>query len=206
MIEAAREVVLREAAALRLLGTSIDESFAHAVRLVENRRGRVVTTGLGKSGLVAARTAAILSSTGTPGVYVHSGDALHGDAGAILPDDVLIAFSHSGETTEICALVDIVQARGVCVVALTGNSRSALAGKADLVLGLAAHAEADPLGLVPSCSSASASALGDALAIVLMRRRGITRCDFAVNHPGGKLGRLAREADRTQSASVAPSG
>ncbi|MFF4750333.1 SIS domain-containing protein [Streptomyces sp. NPDC002514] len=192
VINAGREVVRREAAALTALATRIDDSFAHAVRRVESCRGRVVTSGIGKSGLVAARQASLLSTIGIPAFHVHAGDALHGDAGAITSDDVLMAVSYSGETTEVCNLAGIVQARGVPVIAITGAPLSELAAKADIVLELPACTEADSLGLVPSCSSASATGIADALAIVLMSRRGMKPREFGVNHPNGKLGRTAR--------------
>lgn len=192
VIAAGRAVVEREAAALADLVPSIDTSFGEVVDLVERLRGRVVTSGLGKSGVVATKIASTLCCTGSPALFLHAGEAMHGDAGALTPDDLLLACSFSGETVEVCTLAGIALQRRVPVVALTGRTGSTLARMANVVLAVPVTEEADPLGIVPTSSSAVATAVGDALAVVLMQRRGATHSDVAVNHPGGELGRRSR--------------
>lgn len=192
VVRAAQDVVVHEARSLDRLAELIDESFALAVKTVEQCGGRVVVTGLGKSGLAAAKIAAVLSGTGTPALYIHAGDALHGDAGAVLAADVVLALSRSGDTTEVRDFAAIAQARGAKVIAVTAVLDSPLALAADLTLLLPGGPEADRYGIVPSSSFTAQAAIGDALAIVLMERGGRTPADFAVNHPAGALGRSIR--------------
>ena len=192
VVNAARTVIAREAAALHRLAESVDESFVRAVRAMECCAGRIITTGLGKSGMAAAKIAATLSCTGTPASFIHSADALHGDSGAITGTDILLAVSHSGETSEVRTLARMAGMRGAKVIAITGREKSGLGTDADVVLRAAVREEADPLGVIPTCSFVAATAMGDALAISLMRRNGTTYSDFALNHPGGELGRRSR--------------
>ena len=160
-------------------------------------RGRVVVTGLGKSGLVGAKLAATLASTGTPAFFVHAADALHGDAGMVLPDDLLLAISRSGATAEVVRFAEVVAARGVEVVAMTGcGGDSALCKVASATIDLGTGSEADPFDLVPTTSTAVTMVVGDALAVALMVARGFGPADFHQHHPGGALGaRLEDEAE-----------
>lgn len=171
----------------------LPERFAGArpvLDLLLATEGRVVVTGLGKSGLVGAKLAATLSSTGTSAIFVHAADALHGDAGAVRPGDTVIAISNSGETDEVCRFVELVKERGVPVVTLTGcGGGSSLCRLADAHLDIAVEREADPYDLVPSVSTAVTAVMGDALAIALMVARGFGPDDFHRHHPGGALGR-----------------
>jgi arabinose-5-phosphate isomerase len=146
-------------------------------------------TGLGKSGLVGAKIAATLSSTGTPSFFMHSADALHGDSGALTPGDVLVAISNSGETAEVTAIAKMAKSWGNSVIAITKNSNSSLASNADTVINIAFEKEADPLNLAPTTSTTLTIALGDALASALMAHRGFTSQDFGKRHPGGALGK-----------------
>ena len=163
-------------------------------RLLLETRGRVVVTGLGKSGLVGAKLAATLASTGTAAFFVHAGDALHGDAGSVIAGDVVLAISNSGETAEVCRFADLIKRRGIPIIAMTGcGGRSTLGRLADVVLDVGVDGEADPFDLVPSSSTAVA-VVGDALAIALMVARGFGPADFHEHHPAGALGqRLTSE-------------
>ena len=187
-LASARATVQAEAQALITLADQLDERFVAAVDLILRTPGRVVVTGLGKSGLVGSKIAATLASTGTPASFVHAADALHGDAGVLRADDVLLALSNSGRTHEVCAFASLAAERDVPVVALTGGPDSPLAATARVVLHAPVEREADPLDLAPTTSTTVALAIGDALAIALMQRRGFTADDFARNHPGGALG------------------
>lgn len=160
-----------------------------AVGLLASCRGKAVLVGVGKSGLIARKVAAMMNCTGTVAVYLHPSDALHGDIGVISPDDVVVAFSNSGETEELRALMPHLKRRQVPVIAVVGNLRSTLASEATAALDAYVSQEACPLNLTPTTSAIVALAIGDALAISLMRRKGITREDFASNHPSGRLGR-----------------
>jgi arabinose-5-phosphate isomerase len=165
------------------------EGLAAAMQLVLDADGRVAVTGIGKSGLVAAKIAATLSSTGTPAAFVHAGDALHGDAGVVRAGDVLIAISNSGTSAEVCAFAELARESGASVIAISGcDGASRLAGCADLVVDAGVTRECDPHDLVPSASTTVALALGDALAIGLMAARGFGPADFGRFHPGGALG------------------
>ena len=167
-----------------------------AVDLLLRISGRVVVTGLGKSGLVGAKLAATLSSTGTSAVFIHAADALHGDAGGVRTDDAVVAISNSGETAEVCRFVELVKELGVAVVALTGcPGSSTLCRLADVRLDVGVEQEADPYDLVPSASTAATAVMGDALAIALMVARGFGPADFRRHHPAGALGRRLVAAD-----------
>ena len=188
-VATARDVLQIEAQAITDLIGMIDEQFARAIELIMNRRGRVVVSGIGKSGHVARKIASTLASTGTPAFFVHAAEASHGDLGMVTRDDVLIALSHSGESAELLAIVPIVKRQGAKLVALTGNAQSTLAREADVHLYAGARKEACPLNLAPTASTTAALALGDALAVALMKAKGFTETDFAAAHPGGALGR-----------------
>ena len=178
------------------IGNGLGAPFAAAVALIGRAKGRVIVTGIGKSGHVARKTAATLASTGTPAHYVHPSEASHGDLGMVQPDDVIVALSWSGETTELADLIAYAKRFRVGLVAITANAGSTLARQADVALVLPKAAEACPNGLAPTTSTTMQLALGDALAVALLEQRGFTAHDFRVFHPGGKLGaqlKLVRE-------------
>jgi arabinose-5-phosphate isomerase len=186
----ARRVLEQEALSLAEAGRRLDpELFAAAVDLLLRCEGKVVTLGTGKSGLAARKIASTLSSTGTPAVFLHAADAMHGDVGLVDLSDCLIALSNSGETEEIVAVVGHLQRRGNSVIAIVGNLDSTLAQQATVALDAAVDTEACPLNLAPTTSTVLAIGVGDALAIALMTEHGFTADDFAVNHPGGSLGK-----------------
>lgn len=185
----ARRVISVEAEALRTLAGQLGEPFVRAVSLIRGAKGKVVVTGMGKSGLVGQKIAATLASTGTPACFLHPAEGLHGDVGMIREGDVVLAISKSGETDEVVRLLPAVKRLGGLVVALTDTSRSTLARSADVCLEIAVESEACPLGLAPTASTTVALALGDALAVVLLQERGFGVEDFALRHPGGSLGR-----------------
>ncbi|MCR4347053.1 MAG: KpsF/GutQ family sugar-phosphate isomerase [Sulfuricaulis sp.] len=184
-----REVIQLEAEALQTLATRVDEKFAEACRLVLACQGRVIVTGMGKSGHVGGKIAATLASTGTPSFFVHPGEASHGDLGMIMPVDIVLAISNSGETAEILTILPIIKRMGVKLIALLGNTNSSLARQADAILYAGVEKEACPHNLAPTASTTAALAIGDALAVTLLKSRGFTREDFARAHPAGSLGR-----------------
>ncbi len=188
-LAAGRAVLAAEAQALHAAATRLDENFARVVAMIRNARGKVVVTGLGKSGLVAQAAAATLCSLGTPAVYLHAGEAAHGDIGVVEKGDVVILISKSGATPELVRLVPALRSLGAKLVALVGNLRSPLAGEADAVLDATVAREAGPLGLAPTSSAVVAQALGHALAVALAQGRGFSAEDFARTHPSGQLGR-----------------
>lgn len=188
-IELAREVLRIEAGAVAALASRLDEQFVAAVRLLLACRGRVVVTGVGKSGHIARKIASTLASTGTPSFFVHPAEASHGDLGMITRDDVVLALSYSGESDELRTILPIVKRLGAKLIALTGNGRSTLAMLADVTLDARVDKEACPLDLAPTASTAAALALGDALAIAALDARGFGHDDFARSHPAGALGR-----------------
>ncbi|GGG20641.1 KpsF/GutQ [Caldovatus sediminis] len=195
-LEAARRVLATEAEALSALAATLDDRFACAVALLGATTGRVVVSGMGKSGHVARKIAATLASTGTPALFVHPAEASHGDLGMIVPGDAVLALSNSGETPELADLVQHSRRFGLPLVGVTGRAESALARAADVALVLPAVPEACPMGLAPTTSTTMQMALGDALAVALLTRRGFTAADFSVFHPGGRLGmRLRRVRD-----------
>ena len=187
--EVARQVLEIEAAAVAGLVAQLDESFDRAVERLRSAPGRVVCTGMGKSGIVMQKIAATLASTGTPSFFLHPAEAIHGDLGMIVPGDVVLAASYSGTTDELLRLVETVKRLGVPLVAITGNRESPLARHADVHLAAAIDKEACPLNLAPTASTTATLALGDALAMALMEARGFPPEDFPRLHPGGKLGK-----------------
>lgn len=192
-LQSAREVLHKEAAALNRLADRLDEKFVKAVELMAGSRGRVIVTGMGKSGHIGAKIAATLASTGTPAFFVHPGEASHGDLGMITRDDVVIAISHSGETRELTDLLAFCARFKVPLIAMVGKPESTLAQAATVALVNGVTEEACPLNLAPTTSTTAMLALGDALAVSLMLHKGFQPEDFAQFHPGGKLGsRLLR--------------
>jgi arabinose-5-phosphate isomerase len=191
MLELARRVLLIEADAVRALIERIDQRFVHAIELIYNRRGRVIVSGMGKSGHIARKIASTLASTGTPAYFVHPAEASHGDLGMIESGDVFIAISYSGASEELLQIVPLVKRRGAKLIALTGKPDSALAREADVHLDAAVAQEACPHNLAPTASTTAALALGDALAVALLDKRGFSADDFARSHPRGQLPRQA---------------
>ncbi|MDX1919891.1 MAG: KpsF/GutQ family sugar-phosphate isomerase [Candidatus Caenarcaniphilales bacterium] len=189
IIAEAKKVIKTEADALNKLIENLDENFIQAVERILQIKGRVVVTGMGKSGHIASKIAATLASTGTPAFFVHPAELAHGDFGMLTDDDLVIAISNSGETSEVTNILVPIKRRGIPLVGITSNSNSTLAEYADTVLDLGVNEEACPLNLAPTTSTTATLALGDALAVVLMKERGFSREDFAKFHPGGALGR-----------------
>jgi len=192
-IAAATSALDTEISALTNFAKSLEANLKPALELIIESKGHVVITGLGKSGLVGAKIAATLSSTGTPSFFLHSADALHGDSGALTPGDVFIAISNSGETAEVNAFVAMAKGWGNQVIAITKNANSTLAKSADAVINIAFEKEADPLNLAPTTSTTLTIAAGDALASALMAHRGFTSEDFGKRHPGGALGKATNK-------------
>lgn len=188
-LDFARQVLASEAAALAALPGRVGEAFARAVELIFDCRGQVVVTGIGKAGLVGAKISATLTSTGTRSIFLHPTDALHGDLGRLQRDDVVLALSHSGATQELLVLLDHLKGRGARLIALTGEPNCPLAANADVSIAYGPVQEACALGLAPSVSTTCMLALGDALALTVMRMRNFKPEDFAAFHPGGSLGR-----------------
>lgn len=188
-LQLARETLDIEAAALTGLKSRLDMRFAQAVQMMLNVQGRVVVTGMGKSGHIGSKIAATLSSTGTPAMFVHPGEASHGDLGMIKAIDVVLAISNSGESDELVSILPVLKRLGVPLIAMTGGMASALAKHADVVLDSSVEKEACPLNLAPTASTTAQLALGDALAVALLDARGFKAEDFARSHPGGSLGR-----------------
>jgi arabinose-5-phosphate isomerase len=189
LIRLAREVLETEASAITALIPRLDGSFTAACRLMLACRGRVVVTGMGKSGHVANKIAATLASTGTPAFFVHPGEASHGDLGMITGEDLVLALSNSGETSELVTILPLIKRLGVKLIAFTGKPDSTLAKTADVHLDVSVAREACPLNLAPTASTTASLAMGDALAVALLEARGFTEEDFARSHPGGSLGR-----------------
>jgi arabinose-5-phosphate isomerase len=210
LIELGRQALLVEIDGLSALVPRLGYEFARACRICLNCRGRIVVTGMGKSGHIGGKIAATLASTGTPAFFMHPGEASHGDVGMITRDDVLLALSNSGETEEILTIVPAIKRLGVSMIAFTGNSASTLARAATVHVDIAVPAEACPLNLAPTASTTAALAAGDALAVALLKARGFTEEDFARSHPAGALGRRlllhVRDVMRTGAAlpKVAP--
>ncbi len=198
--DVARWVLEIEAAAITALLPQLDEGFERAVEALKPIRGRVVTTGMGKSGIIMKKLAATLSSTGTPSLFLHPAEAIHGDLGMITEDDAVIAASFSGTTEELLRLVEIVKRLAVPLIAITGNAGSALARHADIHLRTEIDQEACPLNLAPTASTTATLALGDALAMALLEARGFTPEDFAQLHPGGRLGKRLRRVHELMHA------
>ena len=203
-----RRVLATEAAAISGLEGRLGGAFIAATRLLFRCRGRVVVSGIGKSGHIGRKLAATLASTGTPAFFVHAAEAGHGDLGMITSDDVVVLLSNSGETDELVSLVPHLKRQGAKLIALTGSERSSLAQTADVHLDAGVDSEACPLGLAPTASTTAALALGDALALTLLDARGFSVEDFARAHPGGSLGRrlLTHVADVMRTGAAVPSG
>ncbi|HEX3948331.1 MAG TPA: KpsF/GutQ family sugar-phosphate isomerase [Steroidobacteraceae bacterium] len=189
LIELGRQALTVEIDGLRAQLPRLGTDFARACRVCLNCRGRIVVTGMGKSGHIGGKIAATLASTGTPSFFVHPGEASHGDLGMITRDDAVLALSNSGETAEILTILPVIKRLGIALIAFTGNSESALARIATVHLDIRVPAEACPLNLAPTASTTAALAVGDALAVALLKARGFTEEDFARSHPAGALGR-----------------
>ncbi len=184
-----REVIATELAEISALETRIDENFSRACELLLNCKGRIVITGMGKSGHIGGKIAATLASTGSPAFFVHPGEASHGDLGMITKNDIVIALSNSGNTAEIATIIPILKRFGVPLISMTGDKNSILATEADINLDVGVSKEACPHDLAPTSSTTVALVMGDALAVALLQARGFTAEDFALSHPGGNLGR-----------------
>ena len=184
----ARRTIEKEIDALRVLENEISDSLSAALDLMQNTKGRVIVTGMGKSGHIGSKIAATLASTGTPSFFVHPGEASHGDLGMLTEEDVVIAISNSGETKELSDIILYCKRYGIPLIAITKNPQSALGKAGDIVLKLPDNGEACPLGLAPTSSTTATLVLGDILAIALLERKGFTKTDFRQRHPGGKLG------------------
>jgi arabinose-5-phosphate isomerase len=204
-LDVARDVLATEAAGLRALAAGLGQEFALAVDCLEQASGRIVVSGMGKSGHVARKIAATLASTGTPALFVHPAEASHGDLGMILAGDAILALSNSGETAELADIVSHARRFGLRLVAITTRAASTLARAADVTLLLPRAAEACPMGLAPTTSTTMQMALGDALAVALLKRRGFTEAEFHSFHPGGRLGaRLRRVRDLMHTGDAVP--
>ncbi len=202
----ARRVLETEAAAILALKDRLDGRFETAVRLLLECRGRVIVTGMGKSGIICRKIAATLSSTGTPAFFLHPAEAIHGDLGVMTGDDVVVALSYSGETEEILRLLETIKRLGARLIAITGDCSSTLGQSAEVALDCGVSEEACPLNLVPTASTTAALALGDALAMTLLVAKGFRQEDFANLHPGGKLGkRLMRVEQLMHGGDKVPS-
>ena len=199
-LELARTVLRTEADAVRALSERLDGRFAAAVRLLADCAGRVIVTGMGKSGIISRKIAATLSSTGTPAYFLHPVEAVHGDLGVIRDDDLVMLLSRSGETPEILRLLETLRRIGARLIAVTGMPASALGRAADVTLDCGVDEEACPLNLAPTASTTAALALGDALAMTLMVRKGFGESDFASLHPGGQLGKRLLRVERLMHA------
>jgi arabinose-5-phosphate isomerase len=199
-LDLARKVLRTEAAAILGLVERIDGTFDRAVQLLYECDGRVIVTGMGKSGLICRKIAATLSSTGTSAWFLHPAEAIHGDLGAIRDNDVVVALSHSGETEELIRLLESIRRIGARLIALTGNPSSTLARAADVTLNCGIAEEACPMNLVPTASTTAALAMGDALAMTLLVRKGFREEQFASLHPGGRIGRRLMRVEHVMHA------
>jgi arabinose-5-phosphate isomerase len=205
LVEYARDVIRLEAEAIAQLSARLNGTFSRAVEMVLGCTGRVVVTGMGKPGFIAQKISATFASTGTPSLYLHPAEALHGDLGRLAPGDLVLALSNSGETDEIVRMLPSLKRLGAPIVAITGGPRSALAGAADVVLDIGPVPEACPLGLAPTTSTVALLALGDALAMAVQHKRGFSTEQFASLHPGGSLGRqLLRVRDVMRTGAANP--
>ncbi len=189
ILEEARRVIRTEADALSAMADRIDSSFEEAVRLILASKGRVVVSGMGKSGLVGQKIASTMASTGTPAFFLHPAEGIHGDLGMLMTGDVVIAISNSGETEELLRILPVVKRLGAHLIGMSGNQNSTLARSSDVFLDVSVKEEACPLGLAPTASTTATLAMGDALAVSLLVQRGFKAEDFAIFHPGGSLGK-----------------
>ena len=188
-IDVAKRVLKIEGDSLYALMDKIGDSFEKAVDLILQCKGKVVVSGMGKSGLICKKIASTLTSTGTPALFLHPAEGIHGDLGVLVKSDIVIALSNSGETDELSKIIPLLKRMGIKLVAVTGNTASTLARAGDVVLDIGVKEEACPLGLAPTASTTSALAMGDALAVALLEKRGFTKEDFALVHPGGAIGK-----------------
>ena len=206
MIDHARQVLDIEAKSLMEISGNLDESFTKACEMLLACKGRIVVSGIGKSGHIGRKISSTLSSTGSPSFFVHPAEASHGDLGMVTNEDIVIAISYSGESSELSLITPVLKRESTKVIAITGNKNSTLADLADLTLECRVSHEACPLGLAPTSSTTATLALGDALAIALLRAKGFTETDFARSHPGGSLGRrlLTRVSDLMKTGDEFP--
>ncbi len=206
VIEKAKQVLKIESEAIHALIDRIDDNFVKTVDLLDKCKGRVVITGVGKSGIIGKKISSTLASIGVPSIFLHAADAIHGDIGMITRKDMILAISNSGESEEILNLLPAIKRFNVTLVSMTGNMNSTLAKKSDIVLNVSVKEEACPMGLVPTASTTATLALGDALAMALLDKRGFKEQDFAVLHPGGSLGKklLTRVDDLMHIGSKIP--
>jgi len=206
MIETARQVLQIEADAVLALKDRIDEQFERAVRMILDCRGKVVVTGMGKSGLICQKIAATMASTGTPTFFLHPAEGIHGDLGMLSKGDVVIAVSYSGETEEVSRILPVIKRMGLPLISMSGNPKSTLGIAGDVHLNVHVQEEACPLGLAPTASTTATLAMGDALAVALLDQRGFKAEDFAMFHPGGSLGKklLLRVEDLMHAAEEIP--
>lgn len=204
VIETGKQIILQEAGTLRRIAGLLDENFRTAVELLSKCKGKIIISGMGKSGIIGQKIAATLSSTGTTSLFLHPGEAAHGDLGVVSRDDIVICLSKSGMTEELNFILPALRKIGVSIVAFTGNKRSYLAEKADIVLDVSVEQEACPFDLAPTSSTTAMLAMGDALAICLMKKKEFTHRDFAITHPKGTLGkRLTMKASDIMTTSEA---
>ncbi len=189
MIECAKNVLLTEAKALEAIALRLDSSFTEAIDIILGCTGRVVLTGMGKSGLICRKISATLASTGTPSLFLHPAEAIHGDLGMIMDNDVVIAISNSGKTQELTTLIPFLKRLGLKIISMTGNKNSTLSRFSDVNLDITIEKEACPINMIPTASTTAALALGDALAITLFEKRGYEKKDFIKYHPGGQIGK-----------------
>jgi len=209
LLSFAKETITNEANAVRNLESLLTDEFAHAVSAIYNAKGRVIITGIGKSALIAQKVVATMNSTGTPAIFMHAADAIHGDLGTIQTDDIVICISKSGNTPEIKVLVPLIKNFENKLIAITGNIHSFLAEQADFVLNASIEKEACPNNLAPTTSTTAQLVIGDALAVCLVKLKGFSRKDFAKYHPGGALGkklylRISDITSQNQKPQVAP--
>lgn len=205
VIEEAKKVLKIEADAILALTDRVDDSFLKAAQVLLACKGKLITTGIGKSGIIARKLAATFSSTGTPAMFLHPAESAHGDLGVISEGDVLLAISYRGEAPELHAVLNFAARKGIPVIALTGQVKSRLATSAEIVLDVSISAEACPLNLAPTASTTAALAMGDALAMAVMMQKGLTAEDFAEYHPGGSLGKkLLKVKDLMHSGAALP--
>lgn len=189
ILEEAKDVLQQEAKGIEKLIPTLDQNFVNAVHMIMDSKGRVIVTGMGKSGHIARKVSATLSSTGTPSIFLHPAEGIHGDLGMVTTDDTILAFSNSGETIEILNILPSIKRIGAKIISVVGNHNSTLAKNSDIILDASVEKEACPLGLAPTTSTTVALALGDALAVVLLSCHHFTKKQFAIFHPGGALGR-----------------
>lgn len=206
MLEQAKKTLLLEAEAIRSVAGRLDDRFEQAVTCLETCQGRVVVSGMGKSGIIAMKIAATLSSTGTPAFFLHPAEGSHGDVGMVTRRDVMLVLSNSGETAEVVALLPTIKFLGIPLISLVGRLQSTLARMSTLVLDVSVEREACPLGLAPTCSTTAALAMGDALAVALLEKRQLSSEQFALFHPGGALGKklLLSVSDRMHTVEKIP--